>query len=350
MKKLLSAIVLGCAAALLPAQGSTTTKTDKPAAGKPAVKPLSQKPLAAAPTQGAHATLAELQRDFQQKKFAALDAYAKANANAADAAEALVEATQLAQQLERPADVQRLADAYLAKNAGGEAAGAMRLMRAGALRDTGDAAGAEKALREVIANAGDDVNGLVEATTALATMLVDGGKKDDAKALLTEVGDANSRVRGLKEHFAKIAASYDVVGSDPKAIGLPDTDGNVIDLAAYKGKVVLVDFWATWCGPCIAELPNVLAAYEKHKAQGFEIVGISLDQDRGKLDAFLKARNMTWRQHFDGKGWQNEVAQAWGVQSIPATYLIGPDGKLAATDLRGKQLEQKVAELLKAKK
>ncbi len=235
MKKLLSAIVLGCAAALLPAQGSTAPKNDKPAAGKPAAKPLNQKPLAQAPAQGAaHATLAELQRDFQQKKLAALDAYAKAHGDAADAAEALAEATQLAQQLERPADALRLADAYLAKHAGGESAGAMRLARAGALRDSGDAAGAEKALREVIANAGDDVNGLVEATTALAGMLVEGGKKDDAKALLTEVGAANSRVRGLKEHFAKIAESYDVIGSDPKAIGLPDTDGKVIDLAGGR--------------------------------------------------------------------------------------------------------------------
>ena len=346
MKQFLSVIVLGCVGALLPAQGSSAPKT-----GKPAAKALSQKPLAAAPAQAAaHATLAALQKDFQQKKLAALDAYAKANANAADAADALAEATQLAQQLERPADALRLADAYLAKHAAGEAAGAMRLCRANAMRDTGDAAGAEKALREVIANAGDDVNGLVEATTALAGMLVDGGKKDDAKTLLAEVGDANSRVRGLKEHFAKIAESYDVVGSDPKSIGLADTDGKVIDLAEYKGKVVLVDFWATWCGPCIGELPNVLAAYEKHHAKGFEIVGISLDQDRGKLDAFLKARNMTWRQHFDGKGWQNEVAKAWSVQSIPATYLIGPDGKIAATDLRGKQLEQKVAALLAAKK
>jgi peroxiredoxin len=81
-----------------------------------------------------------------------------------------------------------------------------------------------------------------------------------------------------------------------------------------------------------------------------EIVGISLDEDRAKLDAFVKARKMTWRQHFDGKGWQNEAAQAWGIQSIPATFLIGADGKIVATDLRGQQLDQKLAKLLPAKK
>jgi peroxiredoxin len=340
MTKPLLCLVLG-AAAMLPAQGSSAPKD---------AKPLAAKPLAAAPSQGAHASLAALQRDFQEKKVAALDAYVKANAGATDAAEALAEAAQLSKALGRAADVKRFAEAYLDKHAGGAAAGAMRLSRAGALAELGDAAGAETALREVVATAGDDINGLVEATTTLGSMLVDAGRKADAKTLLEEVGTANARVRGLKEHFAKVAETYDLIGSQPKAIGLPDTDGKVIDLAAYKGKVVLVDFWATWCGPCIAELPNVIAAYEKHHAQGFEIVGVSLDEDRGKLDAFVKARNMTWRQHFDGKGWQNAAAQAWGIQSIPATFLIGADGKIVATDLRGSQLEQKLAKLLPAAK
>jgi peroxiredoxin len=343
MKRLLTCTVL--CAAVLPAQGSPLPKNAKPLAPKPAAAAAATVAQAAG-----YASLAALQRDFQEKKVAALDAYVQANAGATDAADALAEATSLSKALGRAADVRRFAEAYLAKHAEGEAAGAMRLARAESLRDLGDAAGAEGALREVIAKSGDDVNGLVEATTTLAAMLVDGGKKDDAKALLTEVGEANGRIRGLKEHFAKIAESYDVIGTEPKPIGLPDTDGKVIDLAAYKGKVVLVDFWATWCGPCIAELPNVIAAYDKYHAQGFEIVGISLDEDRAKLDAFVKARKMTWRQHFDGKGWQNEAAQAWGIQSIPATFLIGADGKIVATDLRGQQLDQKLAKLLPAKK
>jgi len=146
---------------------------------------------------------------------------------------------------------------------------------------------------------------------------------------------------------AKLAAdSALAVGAVFPNIGEPDTDGKAIDLAAYKGKVVLVDFWATWCGPCVAELPNVIAAYGKFHAKGFEIVGVSLDQDRAKLDAFLKEKNITWRQYFDGQGWQNKVSTKYGIDSIPATFLLDGEGKIIAKDLRGDALDQKLTALL----
>ena len=109
---------------------------------------------------------------------------------------------------------------------------------------------------------------------------------------------------------------------------------------------MLVDFWATWCGPCVTEMPNVIKVYEKYHARGFEIIGISLDQDREALDGFTRENKMTWRQYFDGQGWSNKVAKAWGVRSIPATYLIGPNGKIRAINLRGDDLDKKVGKLL----
>ena len=128
-----------------------------------------------------------------------------------------------------------------------------------------------------------------------------------------------------------------------------DLTGNSLTLSAFKGKLVLVDFWATWCPPCVGELPNVIAAYQKYHRQGFEIVGISLDQDQAKLTAFLKEKGMTWAQYFDGKGWQNKLAAQYGIQSIPATFLLDGEGNIVAKNLRGGALDGELAKRLGAK-
>src|SRR6266496_5940233 len=128
-----------------------------------------------------------------------------------------------------------------------------------------------------------------------------------------------------------------------------DVTGKPISVANYKGKVVLIDFWATWCGPCVAELPNVLKAYEKHHSKGFEIIGISLDQDEAKLTKFTKQKNMGWQQFFDGKGWGNKLASKYGINSIPATFLLDGEGKIIARNLRGDALEEAVAKALAKK-
>ncbi len=137
------------------------------------------------------------------------------------------------------------------------------------------------------------------------------------------------------------------VGKPFPAFAEQDLDGKPISLANYKGKIVLVDFWATWCGPCVNELPNVIAAYEKFHGKGFEIIGISLDQQREKLTDFIKENKVTWAQYFDGQGWQNKLAQQYGITSIPATFLVDGDGKIIAKNLRGEALGAKLATLLK---
>ena len=125
-----------------------------------------------------------------------------------------------------------------------------------------------------------------------------------------------------------------------------DIDGKPLSLSQYKDKVILVDFWASWCGPCVAEMPHVLDTYEKYHESGFEIIGISLDNSRKDFLDFMKKNGMTWRQYFDGKGWQNELARKYAVNSIPATFLLGPDGKIIAKNLRGSALEEAVKEAL----
>ena len=148
-----------------------------------------------------------------------------------------------------------------------------------------------------------------------------------------------------QEESKKIQRSM-VVGNKFPDFAEKDVTGKPLSIAGYKGKVVLVDFWATWCGPCIGELPNVLETYKKHHGKGFEIVGISLDQEEGKLTAFTKEKAMPWQQYFDGKGWQNKLAQKYGITSIPATFLLNGEGKIIAKDLRGPALEAAVAEAL----
>ena len=99
-----------------------------------------------------------------------------------------------------------------------------------------------------------------------------------------------------------------------------------------------MDFWATWCGPCVGEMPNVIAAYKKYHARGFDVVGISLDQDKSALTSFIAQNKMPWRQVYDGKGWGSAVPGQYGVRAIPFGLLLNRDGTIAAVEVRGDAL------------
>jgi peroxiredoxin len=122
-----------------------------------------------------------------------------------------------------------------------------------------------------------------------------------------------------------------------------DVTGKPLSLTNFQGRVVLIDFWAMWCAPCVTELPNLLKTFETYHAKGFEIIGINLDNDAKKLDSFIQEKNITWPQFCDGQGWQNRLAVKYGVHRIPTTYLLDGEGKIIGKDLHGQDLHQAVA-------
>ena len=122
-------------------------------------------------------------------------------------------------------------------------------------------------------------------------------------------------------------------------------EGKSLKLSDLRGKYILIDFWASWCGPCRQENPNVVRMYEQYKDKGFDILSVSLDSARDRWLQAIEADKLSWKHVSDLKGWSNEVAQMYEVSGIPKTFLIDPQGKIIATDLRGPSLEAKLKEL-----
>ena len=137
------------------------------------------------------------------------------------------------------------------------------------------------------------------------------------------------------------------VGRTAPDIALADTSGKIVSLSSLRGKYVLIDFWASWCGPCRAESPNMVRLYQKYQPKGFEIFGVSLDRDKGKWMKAIKDDKLFWTHVSDLKFWDSEGAKLYNVSSIPYTVLIDKEGRIVAKGLRGEPLFKKVEELVK---
>jgi thiol-disulfide isomerase/thioredoxin len=145
---------------------------------------------------------------------------------------------------------------------------------------------------------------------------------------------------------AKARMAKEQLIGQPISLQFTATDGSSINMGELRGKVVLVDFWASWCPDCIREMPAVRQIYQKFREKGFTIIGISLDKDEQALANFVARKLIPWPQYFDGKGWENDFARKYGVHAIPEMWLINQRGEVASTDISVEELEQKTEQLL----
>ena len=210
---------------------------------------------------------------------------------------------------------------------------------------------AGKAFLETIAKTVTDDKEKKAGLLLATTMFADPRDKETLEATLKKIVEEFPGTKAARTAENRLRALNLAEGQPPLDLSqFKDIDGKPIKMEDYKGKVLLIDFWATWCGPCMHELPNVLEAYKKYHDKGFEILGISFDTDREKFEKVIKEKGMTWRHYFDGKGWGNEIGALYNVRAIPHTILVGRDGKIAAINIRGERLIEMVRELVEGEK
>lgn len=165
-------------------------------------------------------------------------------------------------------------------------------------------------------------------------------------ALLQGMDEAEKQLVMMADERVRAASIQLKAGDVPPAFEQQDASGRTVRLSDFRGRYVLLDFWASWCLPCRKVNPDLVEVYAKHKGKQFEILGISLDSDSLKWQEAIKADGLAWPHVSDLKGWQNGVAKLYGVQAIPQNFLVGPDGRIVARNLNVEELDEKLEELL----
>ena len=178
-------------------------------------------------------------------------------------------------------------------------------------------------------------------------------QNSDSYSVLNKLAEVHWRLGNSKiakeYHHRADPGKSELIGKSVLDFSTVDLNGKPISLQQYRGKVVLLDFWAVWCGFCTLEMPNVKRVYDTYRDQGFDVIGISLDIDEAELREYLKKNNVPWRQIYSGEVWDDPIAQQYKVTGVPEPWLIARDGALISTDARGAALEYLVSEALKDK-
>jgi peroxiredoxin len=326
MNRRLLLATLGLALATIPVRG------DDPA---PAARPT-------------YRSVSELKTAHDRALMRELGEYLRANPRAEDRDQAYMTLFDTAIEHDWFLDTEETARRYLAENKEGAVRPLAQIVATMARAHAGKFGEALATFQELMAGLDrpDQEEFASNFADNLATAAISAGEFAIARrayeALLARFSERPETREKIKSELARL----DRIGRPAPEFEVKDLDGKPLRLADLRGKFVLLDFWATWCAPCVAELPNVQSAYAKYRGKGFEVVAVSLDETVQPLADFVKARKLPWRQVHNATGGA-DLVEAFGVGNIPATFLLGPDGTILRLELRGPALEKALAALMR---
>ena len=292
-------------------------------------------------------SVAEIQAAHDRALIRDLLAYAAANPKADDLDQAYMALFDKVIEHDWFADHEAAARGYLAARPDGPVRSLARIVATMARAQAGDFTQALARFKELMVGLGKTEQEEFAANFAdsLALSATSAGEYNVARQVYQTLLDRYGDSPNLRQKVTADLARLEKVGTPAPVLTVKDTKGETFRLDSLRGKYVLVDFWATWCAPCVAELPRVQAAYAKYRGKGFEVVGVSLDETKEAVADFVKTRNVPWRQvHNAGAG--GDLVEAFGVSSIPATFLVDPQGTIVRLELRGEALDRALESLL----
>ena len=301
-----------------------------------------------APAQTAAAGVAEIQARHDRAFIHELAQYLQKNPKADDRDQAYAALFNKAIEHDWFGDVEALAGHYLKSDPDGPVKALAQIIQTMARAHAGQFELALKHFRVLMQGLGQDEQEEFAASFSenLAATAVAAGDVATAREVYNTLIARFGNSPNLRQKVQAELKRLDTVGKPAPQFSAADLAGSPVSLASYRGKYVLIDFWATWCSPCIAELPRLQAAYKNYHDSGFEIISVSLDENKSAVTDFVKARNIPWPQ-IHSASTSADLVSAFGVITIPAVYLIDPQGSIVRLDLRGKALDETLNRLLK---
>jgi peroxiredoxin len=293
-------------------------------------------------------TVAEIQAAHDRALIGDLAAYLDRNPRADDADQAYMAVFDKTIEHDWFAGQEPLAQRYLTQRPDGPVRSLAQIVATMARAQAGDFDAAFTRYRDLLAGLGkpEQEKFAAEFADSLASSATAAGAYPVARKVYQELLDRYGESAELRMKIQGELLRLDKVGKPAPAFVARDLSGKRIALDSYRGKYVLLDFWATWCAPCVAEVPRLQAAYARYHDAGLEILGVSLDDTGAAVADFVKARKISWPQIHGGDAGSDLVA-AFGVTTIPATFLIDPEGKIVRLELRGAALDQALSKLIK---